>query len=64
MIEVGQVRDIALNARDVAADGRYGFVKFLLATAGNEDVSTFTGEEFCRGEADTLRASGNDSHFP
>src|ERR1700694_6285467 len=27
-------------------------------------MSTFTGEEFCRCEADTLSASGNDSHFP
>jgi hypothetical protein len=39
-------------------------VQFLLATAGNENVSTFTGEEFCRGKADALRAPGNDSQFP
>jgi hypothetical protein len=38
--------------------------KFLLATASNKNMSTFTGEEFCSGEADTLSAPGNDSHFP
>src|SRR5882757_7140602 len=35
-----------------------------MATASNENVSTLTGEEFCRGEPDTLSTSGNDSHFP
>jgi hypothetical protein len=53
-----------LNASNIAADGRYGFFKFLLATASNKDMSTLTGEEFCRGEADTLSTAGNDSHFP
>src|SRR5882672_5149075 len=63
-IEVRELRDVTLNPRDVTADGSYSLCKLLLAPAGNEDVGTFTGEELCRGDADTLGTSGDDSHFP
>jgi hypothetical protein len=45
-IEIGQVRDVALNAGYVAAYGRYGFFEFLLATAGNKNISTLTAKRF------------------
>src|SRR5216684_1536759 len=49
-IKVGQFGNVSLNARNVAADCLYGLVELLLATAGDEDVGTFSDEKFCRSQ--------------
>jgi hypothetical protein len=40
-VEVGEVRDVALNSRHASADRRFGFVQFRLPARGDEDVRAF-----------------------
>ena len=47
-VKVGQFGNVALNAGNVAADCLHGLIKFLLATARDEDVGALFDEEFCR----------------
>ena len=47
-IKVGEFGNVALHARNVAADGLYGLVEFLLAAARDEDIGALFHEEFCR----------------
>src|SRR5258708_18129198 len=63
-IKVGQFGKVSLNARNVAADWLYGLVELLLATAGDEDVGTFSDEKFCRSQPNPFRAPGDDCDFP
>src|ERR1700719_1638277 len=44
-IKVGQFSNISLNAGNIAADCLHGLIEFLLTTARDEDVSTFSDEE-------------------
>ena len=64
MQTLSQIRNVASDASDVAADRRYGVFKFLLATTSNRNVGPLTDEEFCRGDTDALSTAGHDSHFP
>src|SRR5579872_5884776 len=59
-VEVVQVRNISLNASNVAADCLYGLVEFLLATASNEDIRALFGEQLCRSQANPFGAPGDD----
>ena len=43
-IKVGQIGNVSLNARNIAADFLYARVEFLLATARDEDIRTLLGE--------------------
>src|SRR6202140_386002 len=43
-IKVGQIGNVSLNARDIAADCFYGLVEFLLVTARDEDIRTLLDE--------------------
>src|SRR6266404_3856235 len=62
-VKVGQFGNVALNAGNVAADYLHGLIKFLLATAHDEDVGPLSDEEFCRSKPYARRTAGDDSHF-
>src|SRR5438270_12487610 len=62
-VKVGQFGNVALNAGNVAADCLHGLIKFLLATARDEDVGALSDEEFCRSQSYARRTAGDDSHF-
>src|SRR5580693_6002649 len=59
-IKVGQLGDVALNARNVGADCLYGLVELLLATARYEDIGTLFDEKFCRSEPNPFCSAGDD----
>ncbi len=59
-IQVGQVRNVSLNAVNVASDYLHGLVQFLLATARDEDKGTFFNEELCRSKAYSFSAARDD----
>ncbi len=63
-IEIFELSDVALNRRDVPADGRFGLVEFSLASAGDEDISTFLDEGLGSGQSDPTAAAGYDGDFP
>ena len=48
-IKIGQFGNISLNAGNIAADCLHGLIEFILTTARDEDVSTFSDEELCCG---------------
>src|ERR1700677_5001246 len=60
-IKIGQLGNVSLNARNVAADCLYGLVEFLLAAARNEDVGTLFDEKLCRSQSNPLCPAGNHS---
>ena len=62
-IKVVQFGNISLNARNIAADCLHGLVEFLLATARDEDISTFFGEQLCRGKSNSFGTAGDDCYF-
>src|ERR1700733_3285666 len=62
-VKVGEVGNVALNAGDVAADRLDGLIKFLLATARDEDVGPLSDEEFCRGKPYARGTAGDDCRF-
>ena len=45
-IKVGQFGNISLNAGDIPADCLYRLIELLLTAARDEDISTFSYEEF------------------
>src|SRR5580704_1346213 len=59
-IKVGRCGDVSLNSRNVGADCLHGLVEFLLSAAGDEDIGTLFGEEFCRGKPDSFCAARDD----
>src|SRR5216683_7751474 len=59
-IEVSQLGNISLNARNVAADCLYGLVEFLLAAARDEDIGTLLDEKLCRSQSNPFCAAGDD----
>src|SRR5580658_1941410 len=59
-IKVGQLGDVALNARNVGADCLHSLVEFLLATARYEDIGTLFNEKFCRSETNAFRSARDD----
>src|ERR1700722_14091335 len=59
-IKVGQLGDVALNARNVGANCLYGLVEFLLATARYKDIGTLFNEKFCRCETNAFCSAGDD----
>ena len=59
-IKVGQLGDVALNARNVGADCLHSLVEFLLATARYEDIGTLFDEKFCRSEPNPFCSAGDD----
>src|SRR6202790_1816470 len=60
-IKVGEVGNVSLNSRNVAADCLHGLVEFLLAAARNEDIGTLSDEKFCRSQPNAFCAAGDDS---
>src|SRR5260221_14731479 len=48
-IKIGQFANVSLNAGNIAADCLHRLIEFLLTTARDEDVSTFSDEELGRG---------------
>src|SRR5467141_1098636 len=46
-IKVGKFGNVALNARNIAADCLHGLVAFLLSAARNEGMGTLFDEKFC-----------------
>src|ERR1700686_159461 len=62
-VKIGQFGNVALNAGNVAADCLHGLIKFLLATARDEDVGPLSDEEFCRSKPYTRRTAGDDCRF-
>src|SRR5712671_2282850 len=62
-VKVGQFGNVALNAGNVAADCLDGLIKFLLATARDEDVGPLSDEEFCRSKPYARRTAGDDCRF-
>src|ERR1700739_4019217 len=63
-IEVGQFRNVPLNAGYIAANCFHGLVELLLATAHDEDVGALFYEELCGSQSYPGCATGNDCHFP
>src|ERR1700688_2300333 len=59
-LKVGQLGDVALNARNVGADCLHSLVEFLLATARYEDIGTLFDEKFCRSEPNPFCSAGDD----
>src|ERR1700676_3357950 len=57
-IKVGQFGDVSLNARNVGADCLHGLVKFIRATARDEDIGTLFDEKFCRSQSNPFCAAG------
>src|SRR5580700_3086699 len=63
-IKVGQLGNVSLNSRRVAADRVYGLVEFLLATTRDEDICPLFGEQLCRSQLNPLGAAGDHCYFP
>src|SRR6202790_1663475 len=59
-INGGQLGNVSLNARNVGADCLHGLVKFLRATARDEDIGTFFDEKLCRSQSNPFCAAGDD----
>jgi hypothetical protein len=53
----------ALNANYIAADCLHGLIEFLLTTARDEEVSTFSDEALGCGQPYTGFDASNDSRF-
>src|SRR5579859_6370812 len=62
-VEVGEIGDVALDSRHIAADFAHRLVEFLLAAAENEHMGALFDEELRRGKADSTIAAGDDGHF-
>src|ERR1700688_1507694 len=60
-IKVGQSGNVSLTARNVVADCLHGLVKFLRATARDEDIGTLFDEKLCRSQSNPFCAAGDDS---
>src|SRR6267143_202762 len=60
-IEVSQLGNVSLNARNVAADRLHGLVKFLRAAARDEDIGTLFDEKLCSSQSNPFCAAGDDS---
>src|SRR5579862_6774113 len=59
-VKVSQSGNVSLNSRNVGANGLHGLVEFLLATAGNEDISTLFRKKFRRSKSNPFCAAGDD----
>src|ERR1700680_504454 len=59
-IKVGQLGNVSLNSRNIAADCLHGFVEFLLAAAYDEDIGTLFSEELCRSQPNPFCPAGDD----
>src|ERR1700688_1314447 len=59
-IKVGQFGNVALNSRNVGADGLYGLIEFLLPAPGDEDIGTLVDEKLCRSQPNPFGAAGDD----
>src|ERR1700682_3750393 len=60
-IKVGRLGNVSLNPRNVAADRLHSLVKFLRATARDEDIGTLCDEKLCRSQSNPFCAAGDDS---
>src|SRR5260370_13767331 len=56
-IEVSQLGNVSLNARNVAADRLHGLVKFLRAAARDEDIRTLFDEQLCTSQSNPFAAA-------
>src|SRR6266481_2449209 len=62
-IKVGEFGNVALNARNIAADCLHGLVEFVLSAARNEDIGTLFDKKLRRGESNPFCATGDDSNL-
>src|ERR1700691_3858293 len=62
-IEVGQFRNVSLNASNIAANCFQGLVKLLLATTRDEDVGALFYKELRCSQPYPGRASSNHCYF-
>jgi hypothetical protein len=59
-VEVGELRNVALNRGDSPADLLDGGIKLTLATTRDEDVSAVRNEPLCRRQANAAVAAGDE----
>ena len=62
-IQVGEIRDIALHAKDIFAQAFDGGIELSLSTAGYDDIGAFAKEALSGGEAETGGSTGDKSDF-
>ena len=62
-IKVSQSGNISLNSSHVAADCPHGVIKFLLATARDEDIRALFDKQLGRSQPDPRRAASDDDYF-
>jgi hypothetical protein len=62
-VEIGEVRDIGLDGRDIAADLGDGLVKLGPAAAGDVDERSFLNEALGGGEAYPAAAARDDGYL-
>src|SRR5258708_12930726 len=59
-IKIVQFGNVALNARNIAADCLHGLVEFLLPAAGDEDVGTLFDEKLSCSQPNPFFPAGAD----
>src|SRR5580700_9941961 len=52
-IQIRQVRDVSLDAKDISAEAFYGGIKFSLPPASDDHLSAFAEKAFGGGKAET-----------
>src|SRR5258708_26763267 len=60
-INVSQLGDVSLNARNIAADCLHRLVEFLLAAASSEDICTLLDDKLCCNPANPMSPSAPDT---
>ena len=58
-VEIGKVRDVALNTTRIVPDLGHGSIQLAQATTGHEHPSALHGKALRRGETDTAIGAGN-----
>src|SRR5438874_13513010 len=59
-IKIGQLGNVSLNSRNVAADCLHGLVEFLRTTARDENIGALLDEKFCSGQPNPFCAARDD----
>src|SRR5262249_49476667 len=62
-IKMGEVGHVALNADGFVFKFLYRCIQFMLTASGNENISAFADEPFCRCKTDAARATVNECDF-
>src|SRR5260370_28883054 len=62
-VQIRQVRDVSLDAKDIPAEAFYGGIKFSLSPAGDDHVSAFAEKAFSSCKAEARGSSSNKRYF-